>query len=365
MFLALRDLRFAKGRFSLVVLAVALMTLLVGFLTGLTSGLAGQNISGLVALQPDRVVFSMADDESPSFATSSVTQEQVDAWAHEPGVTSAAPLGIATVLLERPTDAGADASSSSSTQSVALFASLPGAVANVPSAPGTIVLGADTAKDLGVSAGDTLSLAGRSLMVADVVDPQAYSHQQLAWVQLDTFHDFLADTHRPEVYANVALVDGAPADVAALDAATGTTTEPFLQSLLALEAFKSEIGSLGLMIGMLVAIAVLVIGVFFLVWSMQRQRDIAVLKALGASDGWLRRDALGQAVLVLVLGSGLGIGATLALGAAAGTAVPFTLSWVTMALPAIGMVLAGLVGALVSLRQITRVDPLVALAAAA
>ena len=45
MFVALRDLRFAKGRFILIGSVVALITLLVGFLSGLTGGLAIQNLS--------------------------------------------------------------------------------------------------------------------------------------------------------------------------------------------------------------------------------------------------------------------------------------------------------------------------------
>lgn len=370
MFLAVRDLKHAKGRFALIVLAVALMTLLVGFLSGLTGGLASQNISSLVGLSPDRVAFSMAAGESPSFAKSEVTEAQAAEWRAAEGVDAVSPLGISTVLLEGPNGgvARSDAPDAVylSSAAVAMFAAEPGAMPDVPVARDGIVLGSDTAAELGVGVGDALTLAGRALTVTEIVAPQAHAHQAVAWVQLAAFHDYLADTHRPAVYANVLLIDGAgEVDAAAVDAAAGTTTQPFLVSLLALEAFKSEIGSLGLMIGMLVAIAVLVIGVFFLVWSMQRQRDIAVLKALGAGSGWLRRDALGQALLVLVIGSALGIGATLALGAAAAVAVPFTLSWITMGLPAIGMIAAGLLGALVSLRQITRVDPLVALGAAA
>ena len=40
MFVALRDLRFARGRFVLIGSVVALITVLVGFLSGLTGGLA-------------------------------------------------------------------------------------------------------------------------------------------------------------------------------------------------------------------------------------------------------------------------------------------------------------------------------------
>lgn len=44
MFVAWRDLRFARGRFVLIGSVVALITLLVGFLDGLTGGLAAQNV---------------------------------------------------------------------------------------------------------------------------------------------------------------------------------------------------------------------------------------------------------------------------------------------------------------------------------
>ena len=40
MFVAWRDLRFARGRFLLIAAVVALISVLVGFLSGLTGGLA-------------------------------------------------------------------------------------------------------------------------------------------------------------------------------------------------------------------------------------------------------------------------------------------------------------------------------------
>ena len=60
--------------------------------------------------------------------------------------------------------------------------------------------------------------------------------------------------------------------------------------------------------GFLLVISALVVGAFFTVWTIQRSGDIAVLKALGASAGTLMRDALGQAAVVLLLGSVVGVG---------------------------------------------------------
>ena len=47
MFLALRDLRFATGRFALMGCVVALISLLLVMLSGLTGGLAHQNTAAL------------------------------------------------------------------------------------------------------------------------------------------------------------------------------------------------------------------------------------------------------------------------------------------------------------------------------
>lgn len=357
MFVALRDLRHAKGRFALIVLVVALLTLLVGFLTGLTAGLAGQNISALVSTDAERIVLAAPDDEAPAYATSTVSADQAATWRDAEGVTSVKPLGISMTQLR-----AGDAADGTSGAPVAVFAAEPGAFPDAPAADDAITLASATAERLGVGQGDEVVLAGIPLRVAAVVETEAYSHADVSWITLDAWHAVGDATGQGGRYATALAVDGGT-DPAAVDAAAGTSSEALWPSLLQLESFKSEIGSLGLMIGMLIAISVLVVGVFFLVWTIQRQRDVAVLGALGGSARWLGRDAFGQALLVLVLGTAAGILATVGLGLLAGTALPFFMNWATLGLPAIGMIVAGLVGALVSVRRVTRVDPLVALGA--
>ncbi len=116
--------------------------------------------------------------------------------------------------------------------------------------------------------------------------------------------------------------------------------------------------------GFLFAISALVIA-FFTVWTIQRSGDVAVLKALGASTPCLLRDALGRAVVMLVLGTGLG--AALAAGARGPDrrgAVPFVLDPATVLVPAAVMIALGALGAALSVRRITAVDPLTALGSA-
>ena len=100
---------------------------------------------------------------------------------------------------------------------------------------------------------------------------------------------------------------------------------------------------------------------FLTVWTIQRTRDIAVLRALGASRGYLVRDSLGQAAVVLLVGVLAGAVVGAGIGAAASTVVPFTLSPTTALLPAAGVFALGVGGSLLALRRVSSVDPLLAL----
>jgi len=94
MFVAWRDLRFARGRFALIIAVVVLITLLVGLLSGLMSGLQNQNISAIAGLPAERIVFSAsAGRETPSFTESAISQSQLDAWSQD-GAATVTPIGV-------------------------------------------------------------------------------------------------------------------------------------------------------------------------------------------------------------------------------------------------------------------------------
>jgi putative ABC transport system permease protein len=228
------------------------------------------------------------------------------------------------------------------------------------------VLSTPAADDLRVRTGDTVSLVGRTLTVAAVVGDASYSHTPAIWVSLDTWRAAAPPTGTTGPTATVIALTTTPAvDVGATDAAAGTKTVRTGDSLAAIGSYTSENGSLQLMRGFLFAIAALVIGAFFSVWTMQRSGDVAVLKALGASTGNLLRDALGQAAVLLTGGTVVGAAAAAGLGALlAGSAVPFRLTPATVLGPAAVIIALGVLGAALSIRRITSVDPLTALGSA-
>ncbi len=105
MFLALRDLRFARGRFLLMGAVVALIAVLGVLLSGLASGLADAGISGLRALPVSHLAFD-AKATSEQFSRSSVESEDWAAWSEVPGVERAEPFG--NTLVNAQVTAGAE-----------------------------------------------------------------------------------------------------------------------------------------------------------------------------------------------------------------------------------------------------------------
>ncbi|MFI1952975.1 ABC transporter permease [Streptomyces xinghaiensis] len=361
MFVAWRDLKFAKGRFALMGTVIVLITLLVGLLSGLTAGLGRQNISAITSLPADKIAFQAPrGGQDLSYADSTVTEQQWRKWSEAPGVESAEPLGITTTK----------ATAGDRSTGVSAFGVEPGSRLAPDSDKITgsaVVLSTAAADDLGVKAGDSLMLAGRRLTVAAVAGDAHFSHTPVIWTSLATWQKTAPPTGNDDGPTGtvIALSTTSRADTAATDRQAGTKTVSTDDSLSAIGSYTSENGSLQLMRGFLFAISALVIGAFFTVWTIQRSGDVAVLKALGASTANLLKDALGQAVVLLVGGTLIGTGIAAALGAlVSGSAVPFLLTPATVLIPAVVIVLLGALGAALSIRRITSVDPLTALGSA-
>lgn len=304
MFLGIRDITHAWGRFTLIGTVVGLITLLLVMLTGLTGGLGAQNTSALSGLDPDRYVFS----PTVSFTESTMTGEDLDAWNDIDGV-SAVPVGVGMTRLE----------TADGVTSVAVIGRPGGsavASASLLDAPATVTLG------------------GVPVDIVDTAPDEYYSHAPVVWVDTDTWRRV---THSPDDVVGTVLAADGELDAAGWEAAstrTGTTAVTVRDAFAGLPAYRSEQGSLLTMQGFLYAISALVTVSFLTVWTIQRTRDLSILRALGASARYLVTDALGQAGLILAVGVGA--------GALTGWAL-------------------GILGALVATRRVAAADPLDAL----
>ncbi|RKQ33378.1 ABC transporter permease [Kocuria tytonis] len=371
MFLSLRDITFAKGRFALLATVVALITLLLVLLTGLTNGLGHQNTSALERLDAQRIVLSAppADSGSASFTTSQIDQEQLDAWRDEVEEDSVERLGITQTSARSGAGSQDGEKSSSRADSTAaagialepgshLNSGLKASSGNTHPDKGQVVLSETLAEDMHASVDDTVSMGGTPLKVAGVVADEYYSHVPVAWMSIEDFPAVAHTTSDEKATALALTTQDYPQE---LTGDTETVAMKTREAFSALPAYRSERGSLLMMQGFLYGISALVVVSFLTVWTIQRTRDIAVLRALGASRGYVVLDSLVQAAVVLALGVLVGGGLGLLGGMLAGSAVPFQLGAASVGIPVAGVFVLGLLGSLLAVRRVSTVDPMIAL----
>lgn len=377
MFLGARELLFARGRFSLMGAVVALIALLVVLLSGLSTGLVNDGVSGLQRLPVTAFAFDDDTKTDSAFSRSVVSFDQVAAWADQPGVADATPFGNALV---NGSATGADGDSVP--VDLALFgvrtdsflAPEPAEGDGLGDDPTGIVI-SGTLADQGVRIGDTVVLdrIGTELtVVGALADQHTYGHVDVAYVPLATWQevhagagpgDPLREEARSEATA-VALMaeDGADLDLAAGDEIAGTRALSLEESFGASPGYTAETSTLSMIAAFLYVISALVIGAFFTVWTINRRQELAVIRAMGGTAGYLVRDTVAQAAVVLVLATGVGLLAGLGLGALlSGSSMPFALEAAPIATASVSLVALGLAGAAAAAVRIARIDPLTAL----
>ncbi len=374
MFLALRELSFARGRFVLMGSVVALIAVLMVLLSGLSVGLVDDGVSGLQKLEVSSFAFESAVDETAAFLRSVVDTKAADVWADAAGVAEAAPFGV--TLVNTRTDRGVDVD-------LALFGVetdswlMPTAATGGELAGPDQVLLAGTLEDEGVEVGDVMVVAqlGRELEVVGFLDGQhTFGHVDAGYVDLRTWQEIRAgvrvgDGAPDHVYQEVTSIavlneDGAVPDLSGADAAAGTTSMTLEESFGASPGYTAETTTLQMIQWFLYAISALVVGAFFTVVTIQRRQEIAVMRAMGASTGYLLRDSMTQSVILLLVATVLGMGVGLLVGASlSASTMPFALDLAAVAVAGASLVLLGLVGAAFGVLRVTRVDPLTALGA--
>lgn len=363
MFLALRELAFAKGRFMLMGAVIALIAVLTVLLSGLASGLVDDGISGLRALPVTHLAFQKGADST--FSRSTIDGESVAAFDRLDGA-QAEPFGLTLVNATTDRDVNVDLALMGLAEGGFVAAEMvPGGFAT----PGAAVV-TEGLLDEGVAVGDTLHIdrSTVSLTVAAVAPKATYGHVDAMYVALPTWQEVarLAPEDGPQAASAVAIRTDDGSGLEAAAAAVGlevvTRTEAYAGS----PGYSAETSTMSLIRGFLYLISAMVLGSFFTVWTIQRRSEIGLQKALGASTGTVLREALGQVLIVLTAATVVGAALGFVLGKLIeGGDVPFSLGVGTALGAAVILIVSGAVGMLVGIRKVTSVDPIIALGGAA
>jgi putative ABC transport system permease protein len=357
MFLAWRDLRRGFRRFLLLGLVVALVALLSTVLSGLATGLDSDGISGLRALPLDRLV--LQEGAEATFSRSTLRAADLERLQRVEGV-DATPLGAGFV--------NASAVDGGPSLDLAAFGIAPDsflveradARRALAGRPGLVL--AEELRDEGVEVGDRFRLGGSDLElpVLGFTFAGTYGHAPIAFVSLETWQQIQYGDDADGRFSAIAVRGGSDAELRR--AATGTEVLTKDQAYAGSPGFTAETTTMTLIRAFLLIISALVIGAFFTVLTVQRTRQIGLLKAMGASTLYVLRDGVGQMTLLVTAATavgvavGTGVVALLRRGAAPVELDPGAVLGVAALLIA-----SGVLGSLAAFRRITSVEPAIAL----
>ena len=359
--LALIEIRRRKLQFGLVTAVVALIAYLIIMVTGLGLGLNQRAGTALLNLNGDLLAY--ASNANLSVIRSRLTDAQVADIEAASGVGRATPIGYIAAVVEYAPGVS---------ETAAVLGVVPGSFAEPDVVEGSPISGPDDvlvdrawARQAGTAIGDRLPLpvgfATREFTVVGIVDQGFFFFQPAMYVELPAWQDIAYQgdpSQRPA--ASVVLIQGQD-----LTARSGTgwevvSKQTAFNNIEGVQAQQSTVDALrymGLLIG------AVVIGVFFYVITLQKVSLLGILKAIGAPGTYLVVQGLLQVLIVSVVGAGVAVGLAVLTEATllSSDTVPIRFTTGAILTSSISVVVAGMVGAVLSARQVSSIDPIIAM----
>ncbi|QUL57805.1 ABC transporter permease [Paenibacillus tritici] len=369
MFLALREMRHSKARYSLIMVIMLLVSFLVLFVTGLARGLAYANISALKNMPAN--YFVVQSDADHTFRRSQLGETELAAVRAVAGEAKATPLGVQTSTI---TASGADVKADITFFAVDMTGMLAPEVTEGTGITNEVQGSAVADSKLeqsGVTIGSTIrdQASGMSWTVTGFVKDSSYSHTPVVYINpLDwqamkqgAVQGGIADSTGSAPYNVIALdVTAAQADqIAGQQQAVEVITQK--QAVASVPGYAAEQNSLLMMIVFLFVIAAVVLAVFFYVITIQKTSQFGILKAMGTKMSYLAWSVVGQVMLLSVASLALGILLTLGMNMGLPDTMPFELDGQTMAMTSLLFIGMSLLGSLISVARVAKVDALEAI----
>lgn len=360
---AIREMSRRKLQFGLVTGVVILIAYLVLMVTGLGLGL--NQLAGTALLGMDGDYLAYSDRSNLSVIRSQLSEAQARSVASAPGVTASAAIGYAAAAIEyRPGEVETGALLGIDLGSIAEPAVVQGR-ALTPRDTRALLVDRSWVSLTGTGIGDTLQvpvgLSSEPFEIVGVVDQGSFFFQPAMFMLRDSWRGVsyrAVDQGTP--YASVVLLQGDGLDGAAGSGWEVVTKDTAFWNIEGVSAQQGTVDALrymGLLIG------AMVIGVFFYVITLQKVALLGVLKAIGASGLYLTVQGMLQVFLVSLTGTLIAVALAVLTKATVLSAETVPIAFTTGAIvnTTVAVVVAGVLGAALSMRQIGAIDPIIAM----
>ncbi|MAT42282.1 MAG: hypothetical protein CL609_08080 [Anaerolineaceae bacterium] len=377
-YLAIKEIWRNRGRFLLVSLVIALITLLVLFIAALGEGLGNGNREYLSKLNAELIVFQEKSDFL--IQASRLGKDRLAQIRRVDGVADSGLFGTAnaTLVFNDETEP----------LKIALLGIEPGHVGEPPVLEGTqlstdlareTIIDKNTAIRTNLQVGDLLTVRVTQgtrdefyeLRVSGISDGQQFALQPTIFVPFYTWDRIRpkseAELNASNLVANVVLVKlENPSQLELVQQRLETQVDKIetatkIETIQALPGYSAQQSTLNTQGGFTLFIGILVIGGFFQIQILQKVAQIGVLKAIGTANPAVAISSIIQITLVTLIGVLIGGLFTFMFSLFFPPTVPIVFNGTTSAIAIVALILIGPLGGLVSIRYAVRIEPLKAL----
>jgi putative ABC transport system permease protein len=376
-YLAYKEIIRNKFRFLAVAMVIALITLLVLFVAALGEGLATAGKQYIESIDGELIVFQ--DNVDISIPASRLDRSVLNSLARVPGVEDVGPIGFATGSLLLPDGEKLD---------VSLIGVEPGK----PGSPAVIAGSPLLSRRANEIVLDRNVIARHNFQVGDMVQMQVTQgtqekiyNLQVVGISEGAQYSFLPGTFLPlitwERVRPQAVVGQNPeqltfnvAAVKVSDPANWEAMIPVMEAFVpnievtdpvttyeSSPGYSAQQGTIQTQQTFTLMIAVLVIGGFFQIQTLQKIGQIGMLKAIGASNVLVSITLIVQVTLITAIGILIGGFASWLFSLVLPVGIPIVFQGQAVVTAVITLLLIGPIGGLVSIFTLTKVEPLTAL----
>lgn len=371
MFLASKELWFSKRRFLLIGFIIVLISWLVFMLSGLGNGLS--DLGTAVIRYSDMNLAVFEEEAEFTLGKSTLPQSVIDEVAQLDGIEEAAGMLTTAGSVIR----GADADEVSGKKTSVMFIGVEAGSFLEPVVLSGESLEADQPHQVlvdsslmaeGFALGDTITLSGvgTEFEIGGFVDNQKLNHMPAVYMMLDTLREFKylvpGSDMGIEKPINAIFLKGKDLDSEKIAASIdGIEVADKTETLNGVPGYKAENGTISLMLWLLIFISAFIIAVFFYVLTTQKVQQFGVMKAIGASNGFVIQSVVSQVLLLSTVSILIGIVLTYLTTLILPEGMPFNLLPEMVLTYSLILLATSLIGSLFSVRSIAKIDPITAL----
>jgi putative ABC transport system permease protein len=355
--LAWKEIRHSKTKYLLIESILILMIFMVVFLSGLANGL-GDALSGSID-RTDAEYFVISTDAEKLIATSNIekeTLEQVVAQTKDK-VTSLNIKRSNVTTLDNETKL--DITYFSIEPNSFLHPDLTEGDSLAKSKSENSVVLDDSFKEQNVAIGDVIedSVTGIQLTVVGFTKDRLYSHSPVGFISTETFTTFNQEINPTYVEKyNAIAVQGSDVENISIKGLEVLDKATIIDNL---PGYAAEQLTIKMILWVLVIISAAVLGVFFYVITIQKQKQFGVLKAIGMKMSELTSYIMSQVLILSLIGVIIGNLLSIGMASMLPSSMPFFLETPMVIIISIVFIVISLFTSLISVRKVAKVDPMV------